>query len=249
MLSRNVKSIQGLLAVLLLAACQPVPVSTPIPTPVVWEIQYTSALSWLGPVFSDCISEQPHASIIVFETPPQALDPTEVDFAFRWGSPLEVQGYAAVIGWDDLAVIVHPSSPVETIPHANVIDIYAGTIRLWSQVSSANTTDVGRIRLWGYPAGNDVMDVFDAFTGGPIQGDAIVYLAPDPQAMIEAIAEDPSAIGFIPHRWLDSRVRAVSISDLDGEILRQPILALSAAEPQGDRRAWLLCVQEQLSAN
>jgi hypothetical protein len=37
------------------------------------------------------------------------------------------------------------------------------------------------------------------------------------------------------------------ISDMAEEDLQQPILALSRAEPEGDRRAWLLCVQERLS--
>jgi hypothetical protein len=245
MLFHKAKMLLVLLA-LLMAACQPVPLATPIPTPDVWEIQYTPTLSWLGPDFRLCMQAQPHASIVVFESPASSLDPVGVDFAFRWGPPPELQGYAAVTGWDELVMIVHPSNPVENLTLSDIMNIYTGTSRTWSLFNPVNSPVSGRIRLWSYPAGNDVMDVFETLSGEPLEGDAVLHLAPDPQAMLEAVAEDPAAIGFIPGRWLNEHVRQVVVSDLNEEDLRQPILALRTAEPQGDRRAWLLCLQEQL---
>jgi hypothetical protein len=55
----------------------------------------------------------------------------------------------------------------------------------------------------------------------------VIFLAPDPGAMLEAISEDPAAIGFIPRRWLEEIVSSVTITDVEDEELRQPILALS----------------------
>jgi hypothetical protein len=234
------------LLLLLLVACQPVAISDPVPTPEVWEIQYTPSLSWLGPHFSACIEEQPHASIVVFEAPSSALDPLAVDFAFRWGPPSEVQGYAAVAGWDELEMIVHPDNTLEALSRDEVTEIYAGSILSWSRLHTAESAASGRIHLWGYPTGNDVMDRFMVMSGSTGQGDAVLFLAPDPEAMLQAISEDVSAIGFVPRRWLDERVSSVAITDVEDEELRQPILALSRAEPQGDRRAWLLCLQGRL---
>jgi len=237
----------SLLTVIFLASCQPAAVSTPIPTPIIWEIQFTPTVSWLGAIFNDCMQTQPHASIVVHETPAQAIDPDAVDFAFQWGAPIEAPGYAAVIGWDELAIIVHPDNPVDSLALAQVIEIYSGASRSWSLFTPFPPPGAGRIRLWGYAAGNDVQNGFNALTGGPLQSDTLLHLAPDPQAMIEAVAGDAAAIGFIPRHLLDKRVRSVQLTTPGEAELRQPILALSAAEPQGDRRAWLLCVQDELA--
>jgi hypothetical protein len=233
--------------VMLLTACQPVPRSDPVPTPVIWEVQYSPTLSWLGPDFSACVAEQPHASIVVFEKPAQSLHAVDADFAFRWGAPSELQSFAAVVGWDKLTFIVHPDNPIETLSQSDVIDLYAGTIRSWNRFNPADAAVTGRVRLWTYPEGNDVLVVFSGLMNDSEQGDAVLYLAPDPQAMLQAVSEDPLAIGFIPRRWLDGSVRAVDMVDVDEALPRQPILAISQAEPQGDRRAWLLCVQERLN--
>jgi hypothetical protein len=235
------------LLVVLLAACQPVTQSEPVSTPVVWEIQYTPALRWMGPDFSACIAEQPHASIVVYEEPASALDPDAVDFAFRWGSAQEIQGYAAIAGWDELVWIVHPDNPVEVLTQSNLVDIYSGTVRSWSRFSSVGSELTGRIRIWDYPTGSDLSEIFTALTAHTGQHDAVLYFAPDPRAMLEAISEDPAAIGFIPRRWLNEQVRAVVVSDMAEEARQHPILALSRAEPEGDRRAWLLCMQERLT--
>jgi hypothetical protein len=237
------------LLVLLFTACQPVMQSEPVPTPVVWEIQYTPALSWMGPDFSACIAEQPHASIVVFEEPATALDPDAVDFAFRWGSAQEIQGYAAIAGRDEVVFIVHPDNPVEVLTQSNLVDIYAGAVRSWSRFNPSGSGVTGRIHIWGYPTGSDLSEIFTGLIADTGQHDAVLFFAPDPQAMLEAISQDPVAIGFIPRRWLDERVGAVIIEDMEEEDLQQPILALSRAEPERDRRAWLLCVQERLSVD
>ncbi|MEN4041801.1 MAG: hypothetical protein ROW39_05610 [Anaerolineaceae bacterium] len=238
-------ALNGIL-ILLLAACQAVTVSPAVPTPVTWQVRHTATVSWLGADFNQCMLAQPHARLIIFETPAVALEPAVGSFAFRWGAPPDFQGFAAIIGWDELTMIVHPDNPVESLTLANIIDIYSGAATNWEKIDPSSVPMTGRIHPWVYPDGNDVMDIFISLTAGPLQQDAVLYLAPDPQAMIDAVANDVAAIGFIPGRWLDARVRAISISDVDAEALRQPILSLDTAEPVGEQRAWLLCLQHRL---
>jgi hypothetical protein len=170
MLFPKFKILPLVLLLLLMVACQPVVISEPVPTPEVWEIQYTPSLSWLGPHFSACIEEQPHASIVVFETPTAALDPLAVDFAFRWGPPPEVQGFAAIAGWDELVMIVHPDNTLEALTRDEVAEIYAGSILSWSRFNPAASAVTGRIHLWVYPTGNDVMEQFTAVSGSSGRG-------------------------------------------------------------------------------
>jgi hypothetical protein len=244
---RRIKLLAVLLLSISVSSCQPdVPISTPAPSPVLWNVHYTSTLSWLGAHFHSCTAEQADTSIVVFEQPAQAITPNEVDFAMRWGSPADISGYAAVIGYDEMVVIVHPDNPVAALSQEDLIDIYYGSIRFWSQYNPAGAAVTGRIRLWTYPTGSDIQDIFAAITGSDIQGDAVLYLAPDPAAMLEAVAADPAAIGYIPERWLDESVRSVELTGAEVQSLSHPILAFSRGEPQGEQRAWLLCLEERI---
>jgi hypothetical protein len=74
----------------------------------------------------------------------------------------------------------------------------------------------------------------------------LVTLAPSPIAMLQAIREDPQAIGFIPRRALDSSVKTLEIPDVPLEILTHPILVLTPAEPTGALKSILLCLQEAM---
>jgi hypothetical protein len=64
--------------------------------------------------------------------------------------------------------------------------------------------------------------------------------------MREAVAADSGALGILPRRWVDDTVRTVPLADLPQGALIRPILALSAAEPQGALRAWVACLQERV---
>jgi hypothetical protein len=244
---RRSRLLAALLLTFMVSSCQPVvPLSTPVPTPILWTVHYTPTLSWLGADFHACTAEQTNTSIVVFEQPAQALDPFEVDFVMRWGPPDEVTSYAAVIGYDEMVVIVHPDNPVAELSQDALVDIYAGAIRFWSQFNPADAAVTGRIRLYTYPSGSDIHEIFVQFTSNNDQGDPILLLAPDPTAMMQAVAADPAAIGYLPKRWLDGSVRAVGLIGEETQSLYQPILALSSEEPQGEQRAWLLCIEERI---
>ena len=67
------------------------------------------------------------------------------------------------------------------------------------------------------------------------------------EAMLEAVANDPQAIGFLPTRWLNQSVKPIEILDFQNNDLLLPILAVTKSEPTGLTRDWLLCLQEQIN--
>ena len=71
-------------------------------------------------------------------------------------------------------------------------------------------------------------------------------LRPNPLAVRQAVAGDPQAIGLIPAFWLDSTVRAVTISDPPANGMRFPIVYSASAEPQGAKLSWLLCIEKAI---
>jgi PBP superfamily domain len=232
------------LALVLLAACQPAqPPVTPA-TPVILTVQATPALQLLAAQFHACAKEMGNTGVVLLDFSSQ----NQAALTLRWGAGsgipdrTEPQGYAAVIGQEELAVVVNPRNPRESISLSDVQAIYSGALRAWPQ-----TSPPGEIQPWTYPSGDDTQAVFDAniLNNQPASA-RVVSLAPDPAAMREAVAGDPAAIGFLPRRWVDGTVKALAVEGIEPDRMRQPILAISKAEPQGMEKTWLICLQERL---
>ncbi|NMC79640.1 MAG: hypothetical protein GYA59_09800 [Chloroflexi bacterium] len=231
-----------LLLALLLVACQAA-TPTPAPMPTLWQVGYTSTLSWMGPLFNTCTLQDSGVGLLVFERPASALDPQESDFSLRWGAPPDSSIPAAVIGSDELVFITHPDNPVQSLSLDDLKAIFSGTARSWE----AFGTSPSEIELWLAPDGSDLQQVFQALLGLGDGPTPYGFLAPDPLAMRQAVAASPTAIGYLPARWLDESVQMLTVSDVTLEALQQPILALYNQEPQGQKKQWLLCVQNAIA--
>ena len=240
------RTLLSLLTAYLLAACQPSLTPVALPTPTVLEVQVTPALTHLGQSFNDCANELENSGLVVLETPAALLDLNRSALALRWGpgySGADQPGYAAVIGQEELAVIVHPDNPLNSISRADLQALYSGALRSWPQTDPAI-----EVQPWVYPDGDDVLAVFQsALLDGSAPSPRAVYNAPDPAAVLEAVAENPGAVGFLPARRVNSSVKALVLEGIDPAQLRQPILAWSNVEPKGPEKAWLICLQERLS--
>jgi hypothetical protein len=230
------------LLVLLLAACQPA-TPTPAPMPVLWQVNYTPTLRWMGPLFNTCIQQHPGNGLLVFERPAVSLNPEEADFGLRWGAPANLTVSAAVIGWDELVFITHPDNPVKTLSRDDLKAIFSGAVRTWDAFDAGSAN----IELWFAQDGSDVQQVFQSVLGADEGRRPYSFIAPDQLSMRQAVAASPVAIGYLPRRWLDASVQAVEVSTIDPEALRQPILALYSREPQAEKKEWLLCVQKSIA--
>ncbi len=230
-----------LLAVLLLAGCQTVS-TTPAPTPVIWMAQYTPSLGWMGADLNACTQQQSGIALIVSELPASALQPENSNFALRWGPPASVTGSASVLGEDELVFIVNSSNQVSSLSLQQAQSIYSGNTRSWEQASQSN----GEINVWEYPQGSDAQEAFDSVIQPQGQPPSFVQLAPNPSAMVQAVAAEPLAIGFIPRRWLNDSVRTLNLTGVNPASMIQPILALTERTPIGAEKDWLTCLQGKI---
>jgi ABC-type phosphate transport system substrate-binding protein len=226
-----------------ITSCQAVTPPAIVPTPQFLRVQYTPALAWMAPEFNLCIRQQSGYALVVFEKPASSLDITQAEITLRLGSPGGDSGYQAELGSDELVVVVNPQNSLQELTGSQVRDIFSGSSRTWSKVSKGNPNP---IQVWTYPQGNEIRQYFeDALS--PILLNPAAHLAPDPAAMQQAVAADPSAIGYLPVNWVDSSVRQLSIPDIAASSLRLPILAITQTEPQGAQKEWLLCLQHSIA--
>lgn len=224
-----------------LAGCQPLLTPVAQPDPLILTLQMTPALDRLRPAMHTC-AEEAGLGLAITTLPAPALDPLETGLALRWGAPPAAEMYAAVLAQEALVFIVHPNNPLKTLSAAELRDLYTGQRTAWPDAAGSE------VHAWAYPAGDDVQQAFEgALFEAPAPASLPVFLAPDPAAMLEAVAQDENALGFVPAGWVNSAVRGLKVSGIDEHLLRQPLLALSPAEPQQPARGWLLCLQAQLA--
>jgi DNA-binding transcriptional LysR family regulator len=236
-----------LLAAVIFSACQPdIQTAPPVPTVSFWQVQYTPATAWLMPAFHTCALEQPGVNLLVSETLAQTGDVQTADFSFAWGERSSPPSFAAVIAQDTLAVVVNPSNPITSLTVSEIQGLFSGKDDRWSPLiqvkcASCGTDFEGPVRAYVYAHGGEMQLAATWIQSGP---EAI--LAPNPAAVAAAIAGEPHSIGFVPARWLDSSLKQVEIVGAQQGLLSRPLLAMAPTEPGGAKRAWLLCLQEQI---
>ncbi len=231
-----------LLTCLFLAGCSTPLTATSPPTPPAVDVEITPALRPLAGALHTCALAHPEIALFLDETPASSLDPARL--GFRLGETPGGDGFAAPVGREQIVVIVHEANPLSQLPSRILRRLFSGEIRSWDELGGSSRA----IQVWIYPPGDDARQAFDAAVLAGLQASSGALLAPDPQAMREAVSADPGAIGYLPRAWLDEtspgqEVRAVELEPELAATLRLPVLALSASRPQGAAYTLLACLQ------
>jgi ABC-type phosphate transport system substrate-binding protein len=140
---------------------------------------------------------------------------------------------------EEIGVVANPENPIEGIELIELKAIFSGQTGNWKEIAGVDS----QISVWVYPPENEVQRFI---TTRLLESDAIsslAHLAPDPEAMIEAIAADPASIGFLPLSWRTSSVKILPIIDVDQTNTIMPVLVLADREPQGGEREFVACLQ------
>lgn len=230
----------ALAALLTLAACGPSITPQPQPSPVVFTIQHTPALNILRDEMNACMNGLAGAGLVVDERSAANLVAVESDVVLRWDIQGTPPAFSAVIAQEELVIIAHPENPRDSISLAELQSIYTGSLREWPEVGAM-------VAPYAYPPRDDVQIVFaSTILGDSTMLDRVIYTAPDPAAVIEAISADPNAVGFVPRRWMTDGVKELAVEGIEPERLIRPLVAFAESEPTGPARDWLLCLQDRL---
>jgi DNA-binding transcriptional LysR family regulator len=232
-----------ILCAFILTACGSPPRATPAATPALLTVALPPSLGTFREVLSECDQANADFSIDVIELPVEQLDAQVADLVIRLGGEPEADR-TFPIGDETIALVVNSSNPIKAIPVEQLNKIMTGRLTSWAEVGG----ELQAIQVWVYPAGNDVRRVFDAATlpSERILPDALV--APNPQAMLEAIGDDPSAIGYVPQSWLaqgrnEDKVLSLSLDQKLVEKLHQPVNAFTRSMPEDEIKQLIACLQ------
>lgn len=152
------------------------------------------------------------------------------------------------VALDGLAVVVHPDNPVRALTSAEVQGLFSGTLDNWAGLGGPDraVVPVGRERGDGARAllTERIMAEQRAAIGTLVQ--------PSNEALLEAVAGEPGAIGYTMIGALDERVAAITLDGVEptpnnagsqNYPLSTPLYFVSPEEPQGELRAFLAWLQ------
>ncbi len=236
-----------LLLLALAAACQPsgspLPTTTAVPASLPVRALISPAILPILPAVQVCSRQDPSLALFVEPLPARANPPAVTDIYVFLASEQTDSEKSYALGIERLVIVVHPENRLARLGTGTVREIFSGRIRDWSGLE-ASTDITGPIRLWSYTAANPLGELFSSVlfeAGGAAAQD--FALAPGPAAMIEAVAADPNAIGYVPGGWLNASVREVTLDEQLADRWQIPILAGVTDQPEASVAALLSCLQ------
>lgn len=246
--------VQSLLLLLLLAgplaACGE-PVATP--EPVFLEAAGSTSMSPLVAELAAAYGEQfPLVSLDVRGLGTQfgleALRAGEVDLALasRLPEDLPSEWQATAIARDGMAVIVHPDNPVDGLGLLQLQDLFSGRVYEWKAVGQ--TRAGGEVQIVSREEGSGTRSAFEALVLDERPVTPLAVVAPSSRAVVDYVAKDPNAIGYVSMAYATSSVKVLRI---EGQLpttqavgegsypLTRELWVVSAKPPSGAARAFL----------
>jgi phosphate transport system substrate-binding protein len=179
----------------------------------------------------------------------EALRKGEVDLALTsWLPPdganegpgglgLDSGWQATAIARDAIAIVVHPSNPLEGLGLLQVQALFGGRAYEWRAVGVPGPQRL--VQPVSREAGSGTRSAFEALAMGGQSITPRAVVAPSSQAVLEFVAEHPEAIGYVSMGYLSPGVKVLKI---EGE-LPTPESAGHGAYPLA-RELWLVTPEE-----
>ncbi len=147
--------------------------------------------------------------------------------------------WAAPIGQDGIAVIVHPDSDITGLTTTQLRSIYQGWIENWDEVGgrSADIIVISR------EDGSGTRAEFESLVMGSRLTTSTAQVAPSSTLMVRSVARQPNRIGYVSMSYLNDTVRAISIDGAAPTLenvyqniypLRAILYVAGQQEPQSD---------------
>lgn len=206
----------GLLLLLLVACGEPVSTPEPVFLQAAGSTAMSPLVSELAAAFD---ASFPSISLDVTDGGTQfgldALRAGEVDLALASSLPAELDSglRATAIARDGIAIIVHPTNPVDGLGLLQLQDLFGGRIYEWQGVGGQPAQ--GIIQPVSREMGSGTRAAFEAMVMGDRAVTSLAIVAPSSQAVVDYVAEHPDAIGYVSMAYASSEVKMLKV---EGEL-------------------------------
>ncbi len=167
---------------------------------------------------------------------------------------IELREY--VLGYDGIAVIVHPSNSVRALSVDQLRALFTGQVRSWRELGGPDLAPA----IYSRPSYSGTHAFFKAKVLRRGVPEATDEFAPATtfversEALLEAVAKDPAGVGYLGMGWARPGAAVLSVSAGPGSAptkptadsvrtgaypLSRPLLLYARGEPQGELRRFL----------
>ncbi len=161
-----------------------------------------------------------------------------------------------VIGYDGIAVIVHPDNPISELTIAQLSDLFTGKLRNWSEVGGPDLP----VRLISRPSYSGTFSFFRdkvlrrGNDKGPEDYAAGTETVEENGAILDKVAHERGAISYVGIGWVKPAVKTLGVAARAGQPavragvatvrdgsypIYRPLLMYSRGEPHGPSRELL----------
>jgi len=178
---------------------------------------------------------------LVEQEPQDLVQVGSSDWVIQSGDPY--YDLAFPLGEDNLVIIVNPANPINGLVLPQLKGIFTGFLTTWGEVDP-DVSDEWKnkgIQAIHYLAKEPITGQFEK---NVLSGEIIspkVWLAPGSAEIIEEVAKNHNAIGWVPSRWLTSTVK--SLSPFVAENV--PLTLSMQKEPDEFQKNLIGCIQSK----
>jgi len=115
--------------------------------------------------------------------------------------------WAAPIGQDGIAVIVHPDNDITRLTTAQIRLIYQGWIERWRDIGGRG----GDMLVISRESGSGMRVEFENLIMGNRRTTPTAQIAPSSEAMVASVARQPDSIGYVSLSYVNDSVHALAL--------------------------------------
>lgn len=113
-----------------------------------------------------------------------------------------------IVGFDGIAVVVHPSNPIEKLTIAQVGDIFTGKITNWKDMGGKE----GKIVVLSREVNSGTYVYFKKHVLGNGEYTEEALLLPSSQAIADEVSQNPNAIGYYGMGYISPNQKVMAIA-------------------------------------
>ncbi len=237
-----------LLVSLLLIGCRPgvaaLPTTTPIPTPQVVRVALPPAAKPAEGALYACEQAMPALALVLEEVPDPDVDLSQFDLTLRLFEPAQADIFLAPIASERIVIIAQKDIPVASLTREELERLFGGDVPTWGEFFGPQASFNTPVILFGFASSDPLRQIVEGSILGPAGSISPgIFLAPDPEAMLEAVAETPGALGYLPEAWLSKQVTEIPVPESLVEAFSLTLLAAAANPPSRAVEDLIRCLQ------
>jgi len=199
---------------LMQSACGDATISAPAPLTLTLSTVDAALplVTHLGDAFN---TEHPHITLAVSSVNAtrawMRLATGEVDAAIVSMLPAEASDFQQTpIARDGAVIIVHPDNPLENLTLLELQRLFSGLIDNWRDVQSSAMTVQPVVR----ESDSGLRAIFETRVMPDSRITPNARVLPNGPAVVDFVAQNPNAIGYVSATMVDARVKVLSVEDL-----------------------------------